>query len=155
MLLRNLSETQSATLLNELSDGLPTIAAYARLCGQAITGEAKNTELSAEAKALAAAARQTGMFDIRGDKNAFETSERFLAVCVEIDSNSRLLFRDKTNPRQTILFLDGFRQLCQAGFILHHMLKDFSFSKSGFEFADSLDPGDFQELIEFACEVEH
>ena len=155
MLLRNLTPTESTALLNELSDGLPTIAAFARLCGRAITGDAEGTPLSQEALTILAVARGSGTLEIRGDKNAFESTERFLAVCVEIDTNRRLLFRDKANPRQTILFLDGFRQLCQSGLVLHHMLRDFSLSKTGYELADSLDPSEFKKLLEFGLEIDH
>lgn len=139
----------------EMTDGLPTIAAFARLCGRAIAGEVESTEPSQEALALVAAAKGAGMFDIRGDKDAFESADRFLAICVEVNAEKRLLFRDKTNPRQTMIFLDAFRQLCQSGFVVHHMLRDFSLSKTGFDLADTLEPKDFQELIEFALELEH
>ena len=139
----------------EMTDGLPTIAAFARLCGRAIAGEVESTEPSQEALALVAAAKGAGMFDIPGDKDAFESADRFLAICVEVNAEKRLLFRDKTNPRQTMIFLDAFRQLCQSGFVVHHMLRDFSLSKTGFDLADTLDPKDFQELIEFALELEH
>ena len=143
-------------ILQELSDGLPTIAAFARLCGRAISGEAQPlANLAPEALAIVAASRGTGRFDIRGDRDAFESADRFLAVCVEITADRRLLFRDKANPRQTIMFLDGFRQLCQSGLILHHLLKDFSLSISGFELSDRLNAADYQELIGFATEIEH
>jgi hypothetical protein len=158
MLMRNLSshETVGHSSLMELSDGLPTIAALARLCGRAIAGESIGTDqLPPEALALVVAGRGRGMFDIRGNKDAFETANRFLAVCVEIDDEKRLLFRDKSNPRQTMIYLDAFRQLCQAGFIIHHLLRDFSLSKAGFELADTLQFEDYRELIEFATEIEH
>ena len=157
MLLRNLNsrEMSGSSMSQEMTDGLPTIAAFARLCGRAIAGEVESTEPSQEALALVAAAKGAGMFDIRGDKDAFESADRFLAICVEVNAEKRLLFRDKTNPRQTMIFLDAFRQLCQSGFVVHHMLRDFSLSKTGFDLADTLDPKDFQELIEFALELEH
>ncbi len=158
MLLRNLSMTdQSGSLvLQELSDGLPTIAAFARLCGRAISGEAQPlASLAPEALAIVSASGGTGRFDIRGDRDAFESADRFLAVCVEIAADRRLLFRDKANPRQTIMFLEGFRQLCQTGLVMHHMLKDFSLSTAGFELSDRLDAADYRDLIGFATEIEH
>jgi len=157
MLLRNLNsrEMSGTSLSQEMIDGLPTIAAFARLCGRAIAGEVQGTDPSPEALALVAASKGSGMFDIRGDKDAFESADRFLAICVEVNAEKRLLFRDKTKPRQTMIFLDAFRQLCQSGFVVHHMLRDFSLSKTGFELADTLDPKDFEELIEFALELEH
>lgn len=157
MLLRNLSpgELSGSSLSQEMTDGLPTIAAFARLCGRAIAGEVQGADPSQEALALVAAAKGSGMFDIRGDKDAFEPADRFLAICVQVSSEKKLLFRDKSQPRQTMIFLDAFRQLCQSGFVVHHMLRDFSLSKTGYELADTLEPQDYQELIEFASELEH
>lgn len=158
MLLRNLSTTDqaSSTILQELANGLPTIAAFAKLCGRSISGEVEPVaNLAPEALAIVAASGGQGMFDIRGDKEAFESADRFLAVCVEVAADRRLLFRDKANPRQTMLFLEGFRQLCQSGLIMHHMLKDFSLTSSGFELSDRLNANDYQALIGFATEIEH
>ncbi|MEM9413167.1 MAG: hypothetical protein AAGA30_18810 [Planctomycetota bacterium] len=156
MLLRNLGQSDPTgnSLHLEMAEGLPTIAAFARLCGKAIAGDVVGVEPSQESLALVASAK-TGMFDIRGDKDAFESADRFLSVCVEVGPDQRLLFRDKNNPRKTLIFLDAFQQLCRSGFIMHHMLRDFSLSKSGFELADSLQVEDYRELIDFAVEVEH
>ena len=156
MLFRNLnSPDPSSSLIPELSDGLPTIAAFARLCGHAVAGEIQAVPLSVEALALVAASKPSGIFEIRGSKDGFESTERFLAVCVEIESDQRLLFRDKSNPRRTMQFLEGFRQLCQSGFVFHHLMKDFSLSKSGYELAETLIVDDYREQIEFAIKVEH
>jgi hypothetical protein len=158
MLLRNLnpSDQAASSCLQELSEGLPTIAAFARLCGRAISGDVvQEKALSPEALALLAAGGDRGMFEIRGDRDAFESADRFLAICVEVEAERRLLFRNKSNPRQTMLFLDGFRQLCQAGLVMHHLLKDFSLTTQGFELAERLDRNEFQKLIDFAIEVEH
>ncbi len=158
MLLRNLNASDQATssCLQELSEGLPTIAAFARLCGRAISGDVAQTEeLGREALALLSAAGQRGMFEIRGDRDAFESADRFLAICVEIEADRRLLFRDKSNPRQTMRFMDGFRQLCQAGLVMHHLWKDFSLTIQGFELADQLDRMEVQDMIDFASEIEH
>ncbi len=158
MLLRNLSTSDPSgpSILQELSDGLPTIAAFARLCGRALSGDVSPVQnLASEAEAIVAASGGVGMFEIRGDRDAFESADRLLAICVEVAPDRRLLFRDKSNPRQTMLFLEGFRQLCQSGFVMHHMLREFSLTKSGFELADSLDADEYQQLIEFAVEIEH
>lgn len=156
MLLRNLNTAdQTGALLQEMSEGLPTISAFARLCGHALAGEIQAVTVSQEALTLVAACGDQGTFDIRGDKDGFESAERFLAVCVEVGPSRRLLFRDKSNPRQTMLYLEGFRQLCQSGFIMHHMMKDFSLSKTGYELAETLEVTDFQKWIDFAVEIEH
>ncbi len=156
MLLRNLnSADQSGTLGSELAEGLPTIAAFARLCGHALAAEIPATSLAPEALALVAACGAGGKFEIRGDKDGFASAERMLAVCVEITSENKLLFRDKSNPRRTMMYLDGFRQLCHSGFIMHHLLNDFSLSKTGFDLADTLDQSEYRELIQYGIEIEH
>ena len=155
MLLRNLNSDQPGTLAQEMTEGLPTIAAFARLCGHALAGEIQGVTPSQEALALVAASSGNGTFEIRGEKDGFESAERFLAVCVEVGPGKRLLFRDKSNPRQTMLYLEGFRQLCKSGFIMHHLMKDFSLSKSGYDLAETLDTKEFQSCIEFAVEIEH
>ena len=157
MLLRNLSSHDSAgTSQAELNEGLPTIVALARLSGRAISGEALAVHpLSQAAKAILALGNKNGMFEIRGNTDGFESADRFLAVCVEVEADRRLILRDKTNPRNTLKFLEGFRQLCQSGLILHHTQKEFSLSEAGFELAATLDVTDFASLTEFAIEVEH
>ena len=158
MLLRNLTPSDSAgnSTSIELNDGLPTIAAFARLCGHAISKDIAPVEsLSAEALAILALGRHQGVFDIRGNKDAFESAERFLAVCIETDKERRLVMRNKSNPRQTLRFLEGFRELCQSGLIMHHTQRDFSLTSKGFEKAQVLNPDDYTELTQFAIEVEH
>lgn len=158
MLFRNLSSTDSSHqgLALELSEGLPTISAFARLCGQAICGQTIPVDqYSPEALTLLAAAQNHGTFDIRGDKEAFESGERFLSVCVELDADRKLLFRDRANPRQTILFLEGFRELCHGGLVMHHLQRDFSLTKLGFEKAGELSLDDFRQLVLFAQEIEY
>ncbi len=158
MLLRNLGSGDQSTTLQALKEGIPTIAAFATLCGQAICGQVtpnKDNELSDEAYALVAVSKGRGIFDIRGNMEAFDPTDRFLAVCVELSHDRRLLFRQKDNARQTMMFLDGFRQLCQAGMVLHHLMRDFSLTRKGFELADSLNAEDYEELIALAVEIEH
>ena len=157
MLLRNLSSTDAngSTQLHELSDGIPIIAALARLCGHAIAGETQATAPTNEALAIVAVSGRKGAIEVRGDKNAFESANRFLAVCIELEAERHLLLRDKSNPRKTMLFLDAFRQLCQSGFIIHHNFREFSLSNAGFELADTLNQNEFSELLDFAVEIEH
>lgn len=157
MLFRNLSNHDSSgTSHAELNDGLPTIHALARLCGRAISGETATVDaLSQQAKAILAMGNDRGIFDIRGNTDGFESADRFLAVCVELDSDRRLILRDKLNPRVTLGFLEGFRQLCQSGLIMHHTQKEFSLTNAGFDLATTLNASDYAELVGFAIEVEH
>jgi hypothetical protein len=67
----------------------------------------------------------------------------------------RLLFLQKENPEQTVKFLEGFRQLCLHGLVLHHLQRDFSLSASGFVFAGSLNKDDYAASLSFASEIDH
>ncbi|MCH2177191.1 MAG: hypothetical protein MK106_00145 [Mariniblastus sp.] len=157
MLLRNLNSTgNSGANWSELSCGAPTIAAFADLCGQALSGAASSiSELDDYANALLSLARNRGMFDLRGNPEAFDTSDRLLAICVEVDEDCRLLFRKKNAPRETMKFLDGFRQLCQSGLVIHHLQRDFSLTRQGFEIADTLAASAYTDLRNFAVEIEY
>jgi hypothetical protein len=66
-----------------------------------------------------------------------------------VDADRRLVFKRKSDPRRTVAFLDGFRQLCANGLVMHHLLFDFSLTHSGFAWADSLDVEELKPLIEF------
>jgi hypothetical protein len=157
MLRRHLgAEDRQQTLWQELSEGTATIVGFATLCSMAMCGTAPPPEeLSEEAKAILAAAVGRGIMDIRGSKESFDSSERLLGVCVEQGEDSLLLFRRKSEPEQTIRFLDGFRQLCQAGLVMHHMQREFSLTTRGYEAARKLDRSELEELLEFALEVPH
>ena len=157
MLPRHLnSENRQLTLWEELTEGTATIVGFATLCSLAMCGTAPpSEELSDEAKAILLSAAGLGIMDIRGSKESFDSSERLLGVCVEQGENSLLLFRRKSEPEQTIRFLDGFRQLCQTGLVMHHMQREFSLTSKGFEAAKTLDRFDLEELLEFAVEVPH
>jgi hypothetical protein len=138
-----------------LQNGLPTVIGFARLCAAALgrleSPQTDVSSLSPEALAILSMARQRGMIELRGNKNAFEPADRLLAVCVELDAGRRLVLKHRGNPRQTLAFLDGFRQLCASGLVLHHLMLDFSLTRAGFDLADGLLPEDYQELIAFAA----
>lgn len=168
MLFRNLSgEDKQSTLWEDMGHGAPTIIGYAELCRQAIVHPVSfdhlektedsfiADELSDEAKTILVAAADRGTIDIRANRDSFNSAERFLAVCVEYQLDHRLLFLQKENPEQTVRFLDGFRQLCQSGLVIHHLQKDFSLSAAGFQVARSLKRSEYESLLEFATEIEH
>ncbi len=164
MLFRNLNTpAPSATTWEDLAFGAPTIIGFAELCRQRIASPPKtlnedsdlNDELGVEAKAILAAAANRGTIDIRANKDSFNSAERFLAVCVESELEHRLLFLQKENPEQTVKFLEGFRQLCEHGLVIHHLQRDFSLSALGFQFARTLDTSDYESILEFASEIDH
>ena len=158
MLSRNFGtlESEQDSMWQMLDHGAPTIFGFADLCSRAMNQIPPTTEnLSPEAETILVASSQRGTMDIRASREPFDSAERFLAVCVEIELDRRLLFLNKSEPRQTIRFLEGFLQLCQSGYVIHHLQKDFSLSVAGFEAAEKLNRCDFEELLNFAVEIEH
>jgi hypothetical protein len=137
-----------------LQHGVPTVAGLARLCGAALARldipPVAAGSFSPEACAILALAGGVGLIELRGNKNAFEPADRLLAVCVIQDADQRIVFRDRSQPRRTMAFVEGFRQLCAAGLVLHHLMFDFSLTEPGFALADTLDPRTYRELAEFA-----
>jgi hypothetical protein len=158
MLQRNLSDTpHKPTPWQELAEGAPTILAFAQICSQAMVDSPSEIDvdaLSVEAKTILALAAQRGTLEIRAHRDPFDSVERFLAVCVEVEHERRLLFLQKEDPQQTVKFLEGFRQLCRAGLVLHHLHRDFSLSTQGFVLAKSIDPEPLQHLIKWATELD-
>ncbi len=140
MIPRNLSgDSLSHSAWNDLDSGAPTISAFAELCRQALITPPDDVDpdqlvdgLLPEAVAILVACGKRGTVDIRACKDDFDSVQRFLAVCVEPEPDRRILFLQKDKPRQTVAFLEGFSQLCRMGLMLHHLGRDFSFSKSGF-----------------------
>jgi hypothetical protein len=129
-------------LWEELGEGAPTLAAFAQLCSQAIIADAKadRDSLSPEALAILYAARQRGVIEIKGVNHAFESTERFLTVCVELDLERQLILKRHDDPEMTVRFLDGFRQLCASGLIMHHQFREFSLTRYGFQLARDVAP---------------
>lgn len=159
MLIRNLGSTdpEPSTLIKVVGEGYPTIAAMAMLCANAISdppAEASIDDLSAEAQTLLVTAKHRGTFEIRATKVSFDSTERFLAICVETEPDVFLMFRQKAQPRQTVRFLEGFAELCRYGLMIHHLQKDFSLSTRGYQWADSIDENDIKQLAAFAIEAE-
>ena len=144
------SETPGITW-QDLNLGAPTIIAMAHLCAVSMARldipECNPETLSREALAILSAARRSGSIFIRGDKNAFEPSERFLAVCVQLDDGRRIEFRRPQDPEQTVRFMDGLRQLVVAGLVMHQLMNDFSLTARGFEIAQSIDQEEVNDLI--------
>jgi hypothetical protein len=162
MLNRNLTPDPNQTKLQweDLNFGAPTIIALANICSHAMSAsqtdiERNVSQLSDEAKTILVAASQRGTIDIRASRERVDSVERFLAVCVEHELEQWMLFLDRDKPEQTIRFLDGFRQLCMAGLVIHHLQKDFSLSSSGFDLAKTLNRDDFKELLTFPTEIVH
>jgi len=145
--------------LEELLSGVPTIGAFARLCANVLAQPRSDTasptvELSGEAEAILWAARERGILEIKGINQEVESAKRLLAIYVEVDSDCFLVFRNRQDPQVTLRFLDGFRELCEAGFMMHHLGTEFSLTRSGFARTAELDESTLQQYLAMGYRVE-
>lgn len=140
----------------DLVNAVPTISALARVCGQRLGVDeipAEELSLSEEAEAILFTARGRGLIEIKGTNKEFESPQRLLAVYVELENDSHLMFRSRTEPEITIRFLDGFRELCRAGLVLHQCAAEFSLTRHGFEVAREVDEATIAESLELGIPV--
>ena len=140
----------------DLVNAVPTIGALARVCGQQLGVDvipAEELSLSQEAEAILFTASGRGMIEIKGTNKEFESPQRLLAVYVELENESHLMFRSRTEPEITIRFLDGFRELCRAGLVLHQCAAEFSLTRQGFQVARGVDETAIAELLELGIPV--
>jgi hypothetical protein len=144
---------QLATSWVDMGQGAPTIIALAQLCGRVLVqGPALVEELSPEAKVILFAAARRGMLEIRGTNAAYESAARLLTVHVERDADSRVQFRAPGNIEQNVRFLDGFRQLCAHGYVLHHLYHEFTLTPAGFARAKTVQFDEIEPFLEFQQE---
>jgi hypothetical protein len=152
---QNYSEDgRQLVLWQELGEGAPTLIAFARLCSDALAANRRSSlaELTEEARAVLYLARRRGTIEIKGVNHAFESTDRFLTVCVELDTERQFYLKRKDDPELTIRFLDGFRELCASGLVMHHLVRDFSLTRAGFELARTLRREDVPILAALAEE---
>lgn len=137
-----------------LGQGAPLLVALAQLCSERWSRGASVPleELSPTAQTILYAARGRGIIEIRGVNSAFDAAARLLAVYVEVDEEHTLVFRDQRKPEVTLQFLNGFRELCTQGLIIHHIHRDFSLAPVAFELARSIAAADVQALLDQATE---
>ena len=148
------SEPNWALTWQELGEGAPTLAGLARVASLALAnGGDKAIKLSAEARCLLFAARNRGIFEVKGANRAFDAPGRMLAVYVEVDAERTLIFRSRENPAFTIRFLAGFRELCLGGLIMHHIFTEFSLTREGLDLAQTVPASEVQALLAQATEL--
>ena len=155
-----------------LGNGAPVLVALAQICSSAWThnkgagaalatgsegtgsiGQPPTTDgLSGEALAILHAARERGIIELKAVNTAFDAAARLLAVYVEESDERTIAFRDSHKPEITVRFLDGFRQLCERGFVIHHIFRDFSLSPIGFEIARTIERENVQRWLDMATE---
>lgn len=132
-----------------LGAGGPTIWALASLCSRALSGVTEPGEsLSPEAKAILFVAQRRGLIEIKGTYTAFERAERLLAVHVEQEGERETVFRSRTDPRFTIRCLEGFRQLCASGLVMHHLYGEFTLTERGFQVASTVALQEVQHILD-------
>jgi hypothetical protein len=132
-----------------LGAGAPVLVALAQLCSQAMVDGPAANESTVE---RLMPARDRGVIEVRGVNTAFDPAARLLAVYVEIDAAQTIAFRDPENPQITVAFLEGFRQLCALGLVMHHLHRDFSLSSCGFQLARSISKQDVQPWLDKGSE---
>ena len=148
------NDARWAETWHDLGQGAPSLAGLARLCSYALaTGGEPNLPLSIEAKAILFAARERGTVEVKGSNRAFAAPARMLAVYVETSPEVTLIFRNRENPAMTIRFLAGFRELCRAGLVMHHIYHDFSLTREGLDAAGKIAADEVREQLEFATQV--
>jgi hypothetical protein len=135
-----------------LGAGAPVLVALAQLCSQAMVNLPAANELTAEglspeARAILVAAAHRGVIEIKAVNTAFDPAARLLAVYVELSDTQTIAFRDPADPEVTVSFLEGFRQLCRAGLVMHHIHRDFSLTHFGFQIARRIDPQEVQAWL--------
>ncbi len=137
-----------------LGNGAPMLVALRQLCSDRwVHSEGLDAEnLSPEARAILFASRQRGIIEIRAVNSAFDAAARLLAVYVELSDERTVAFRDKERPEITIRFLEGFRELCNRGLIVHHIHRDFSLSARGMELARQIPQEEIQSQLDQATE---
>jgi len=139
---------------DDMGAGAPTVIALAQVCAKALARDNRPLpELSPEARAILSAARDRGVIEIKGTNNAFNSIERFLAVCIDLDGERTLVLRSRQDPTVTVRFLDAFRELCAARLAMHHLYREFSLTTAGFELARATDPKEAEPLLALGYEV--
>ena len=147
------SDPRWAATWLELGQGAPTLAGLARVASIAVaTGGDKSIQLSREARGLLHVARNRGVLEVKGSNRAFDAPGRLLAVYVEVDEQRTLIFRSRENPAYTIRFLAGFRELCAAGLVMHHINTEFSLTREGFDLAQTVPEEEVKDLVSLATE---
>ncbi len=145
-----------------LGEGAPMLVALAQLCSERWVlrrglnespSERQTLEtLSPEARAILFSAKERCIIEIRAVNSAFDTAARLLAVYVELSDERTVAFRDPKQPETTVRFMDGFRQLCDCGLVMHHIFRDFSLSPHGISVARLVERDDIQVWLDQATE---
>lgn len=140
-----------------LGAGAPVLVALSQLSSESMvrlsSAELPTVDsLLPEAKAILVAARDRGVIELKALNTAFEAPSRLLAVYIEVDETQTIAFRDPNVPEVTVRFLEGFRQLCALGLVMHHIYRDFSLTSRGFDLSRTITQEEIQPWIDKGTE---
>ena len=142
------SATGQANLWKDLTHSVPTLAALAQLASdRLVSPNTVEIALSPEANTILSITRDRGVIELKSNNTEFESAQRMLAVYVEQSADTHVMFRSRTEPEVTVRFFDGFRQLCDAGLVMHQVGGEFSLTSQGFEQARKINPVEVAELV--------
>jgi hypothetical protein len=88
------------------------------------------------------------VIELKSTNVAFDSTERLLTVHVQLTENRQMRFRKTGNARFTIRFLDGFRELCGVGLVVHQLYHEFCLTTRGFDWSDQIDRNSLAEWID-------
>lgn len=150
-------DTRLAFSWDDLQQAAPSVMAIALICSRAVLEPEPLgiEELSSEAKALLYAGRNRGVFELKGDWEAFDSSDRLLSVSVEVEDQEHWLFKRTGEPEQTMKFLAGFIQLCRAGWIMHQWQREFVLTATGFAVAKQVSSERLAMELDFPQKTSH
>lgn len=157
MLSKNIAMDDDLALLagRELARGMATISGFAVLCSRAVAGLCRSpVELGRQAEAILACAADRGLIELRMQTDRIDSSERLLAVTIEMGENTRRTLRKKSDPAWTMEFLEGFRRLCLNGLVMHLAGSEFVLTSAGFGLARGLDATAYAAELEGAQDEE-
>jgi hypothetical protein len=143
------SAVGQASIWKELTFSVPTLAALAELAAMRLVNcSAEDCELSSEALAILSVTRERGIIELKSNNTEFESSQRMLAVYAEKTTDTHVMFRSREEPEITVRFLEGFRELCDAGMVMHQVAGEFSLTVRGFDKAKSINADDIATYID-------
>ena len=143
------SAVGQAGIWKELTFSVPTLAALAELAAMRLVNcSTADYELSSEALAILSVTRERGIIELKSNNTEFESSQRMLAVYAEKTTDTHVMFRSREEPEITVRFLEGFRELCDAGMVMHQVAGEFSLTVRGFEKAKAINADDVTTYID-------
>jgi len=133
------SAAGQAGIWKELTFSVPTLAALAELAAMRLVNcSAEYYDLSFEALAILSITRDRGIIELKSNNTEFESAQRMLAVYAEKTPDTHVMFRSREEPEITVRFLEGFRELCDAGLVMHQVAGEFSLTVRGFDKAKTI-----------------